>query len=87
MTPDEPTTTPAALPPVRSEPLLAALWALSSDMHQRSDRPCSTCRAVSVAISEPFGCYAYQAARGIKSDLRLSQANSPTCATPQKGPP
>ena len=59
----------------RYEPLLAALRALSSDMHQRSDRPCSTCRAVSVAISEPFGCYAYQAARGIKSDLRLSQAN------------
>ena len=30
------------------------------DGHQWSDRPCSTCRAITGLIGRPYGCYWYQ---------------------------
>ena len=40
--------------------LLAAVRALSLDMHLRGTRPCTTCAAITKAISEPFGCDAFR---------------------------
>jgi hypothetical protein len=40
-----------------------ALALVSSDMHEAGLRPCGTCRSVSEAIGQPFGCVAYQAQR------------------------
>ena len=37
----------------------AALNLIQSDPHQWSERPCSTCRAVTTLIGRRFGCYAY----------------------------
>lgn len=70
-----------ATPLVGTGSWLAALRALSSDMHQRSDRPCPTCRPISLLMGEPFGCYAYQAKRNLKTDLVLptSAANNAIC--------
>jgi hypothetical protein len=70
---------------VRSGSWLAALRELSTDMHRPSDRPCPTCRPISVLMGEPFGCYAYHARRGIHSDLVLpksaaNKADKPTCS-------
>ncbi len=59
---------------VGSADLLSALRALSSDMHQRSDRPCPTCRPITLLLGEPFGCYAYQAKRGLRSDIVLPKS-------------
>ncbi len=39
----------------------AVVETIGIDGHQWSDRPCSTCRAVSGLIGRPFGCYWYQA--------------------------
>ncbi|MGD2065597.1 MAG: hypothetical protein PVI43_00320 [Candidatus Bathyarchaeota archaeon] len=47
-----------------SASLIEAIKVLSVDMHTVSTRPCSTCKAMSEALGEPFGCYAYQAKRG-----------------------
>lgn len=38
--------------------LRGALKVLSRDMHVVSTRPCDTCRMVSAALGEPFGCSA-----------------------------
>ena len=37
----------------------AALNLIQADPHQWSERPCSTCRAVSELANKPFGCCAY----------------------------
>lgn len=34
--------------------------AVFKDPHQWSDRPCETCRVISVIVNKPFGCYKYQ---------------------------
>lgn len=44
-----------------AERLRAALERVSRDMHNTSMRPCGTCREVTEALGEPFGCLAYQA--------------------------
>ena len=44
----------------RSALLEAALDVVSKDMHSVSSRPCETCRFVSNALGQPFGCYAFQ---------------------------
>lgn len=36
--------------------LREAVRVLNVDWHNRSERPCGTCRAVSAALGEPFGC-------------------------------
>lgn len=36
----------------------AALRIVSQDMHVASTRPCDTCRMVTAALGEPFGCSA-----------------------------
>lgn len=36
--------------------LLEALRALEQDPHNWSTRGCSTCRAVTTALGQPFGC-------------------------------
>jgi hypothetical protein len=75
---DRETSVPSAQAPVEdrvASPLvgtgegLAALRALSSDMHDHSMRPCETCRRISTIMREPFGCYAYQARRGQPTDF------------------
>ncbi len=33
---------------------------LSTDMHYASMRPCRSCKAMTDALGEPYGCYAYQ---------------------------
>ena len=30
-----------------------------SDAHHWSERPCATCKAITVIIKKPFGCYRY----------------------------
>ena len=59
------------MPLVGTGSWLSVLRPLSSDMHQRSDRPCPTCRPISLLMGEPFGYYAYQAKRNLKTDLHL----------------
>jgi hypothetical protein len=44
--------------------LRRAVLNASVDMHHASDRPCGTCEAVSKALREPWGCYAYHKRRG-----------------------
>ena len=39
-----------------ADKLRAALRQVSKDMHERSSRPCPTCRDVTAALGEPFGC-------------------------------
>ncbi len=39
----------------------AVVEVIGVDGHQWSDRPCSTCQAVSAMIGKPYGCYWYQA--------------------------
>ena len=75
-----------AAPALCSGGLLAALRALSSDMHQRSDRPCPTCRPITLLLGEPFGCYAYQAKRGLLSDIVLPKSAANTKLTGPQGP-
>jgi hypothetical protein len=48
---------------IRGAVLYEAVKLVSKDMHQVSNRPCPTCQAVTNALGEPFGCYAYQAKR------------------------
>ncbi len=49
--------------------LLSAMRCLSQDPHYPSMRPCKTCKAITMIIDEPFGCYFYQA--------RRKESNSP----------
>lgn len=49
--------------------LKAAVKDASVDMHHPSMRECPTCRPISVALREPWGCYAYQAKRGKAQDF------------------
>ena len=42
---------------LKPNPLLdEALAALEVDNHNWSERPCSTCRAITTALGRPFGC-------------------------------
>jgi hypothetical protein len=41
----------------------AALDLIQSDPHQWSERPCSTCRAVTALLGRPFGCILYEEER------------------------
>ena len=41
--------------------LRSAVMALSTDMHEVSDRPCDTCHALTVLLKSPFGCYQLRA--------------------------
>jgi len=40
--------------------LTDVLMVLSVDMHQRSTRPCPTCKPISSLLGVPFGCDAYR---------------------------
>ena len=33
---------------------------LYGDPHQWSNRPCGTCRTITLLVGKPFGCYRYQ---------------------------
>lgn len=45
---------------VEAESFLSAVRDLSTDMHQRSDRPCPTCERMTQVIGQPFGCVAFR---------------------------
>jgi len=47
------------------EPLYDLLRKLSTDMHQVSSRPCTTCRGLTEKLGWPFGCYQWQAQQAI----------------------
>lgn len=58
----------------------AALRLIQADPHQWSERPCSTCRAVSEIVNKPFGCVLYTIAR---KDMRMLTGNQcRKCGTP-----
>lgn len=38
----------------------AVLRLLQDDGHQWSERPCSTCQAISSIVGKPFGCVEYR---------------------------
>ena len=56
----------------------AAMRLIQADAHYWSDRPCSTCRAVSAIVGKPFGCYEYQRIRAQKE--QGAAANVPPTA-------
>lgn len=47
--------------------LKEAVKVLSKDMHQASERPCTTCQAITKALGESFGCVA----KAVEMDLFL----------------
>lgn len=41
---------------------------IQEDPHQWSERPCSTCQAISSIVGRPFGCYLYARQRRERRD-------------------
>ena len=48
----------------------AILGLLQGDPHSWSDRPCSTCLAITNMTGKPFGCYHYQAVKKARQEIR-----------------
>lgn len=48
----------------RPNALAEAIKVLSEDNHDWSTRPCATCKTISAALGEPFGCYWYAKKKG-----------------------
>lgn len=47
----------------RPSAVVESLRVLNEDNHSYSMRPCATCKTISAALGEPFGCYYYQKKR------------------------
>lgn len=51
----------------------ASLRLIQDDPHQWSERPCSTCRAVSSIVGKPFGCLVYAERRALALAARSTE--------------
>lgn len=60
----------------------AALRRISRDMHRTSRRPCATCREITEALGEPFGCVAFHQ-RQRKNDERVADGTYGQSRPPQ----
>lgn len=56
----------------QNEALRDTLRLVSQDMHGTSTRPCDTCKQVTKAFGEPFGCVAFHKKVAAKRDARVN---------------